>query len=278
MTATPIPRTLALTLYGDLDLTLLDEMPPGRTPAETRLLTGARGRAQAFAALARALADGRQGYVVCPLVDQAQDPADEERSAVATAERLRAELPHITIGLVHGRLPTVERDRVMAAFRAGELRLLVATTVIEVGVDVPAADVMLIEGADRFGLAQLHQLRGRIGRRETPHPPLCLLVTDAADGDVARRLRVLVESRDGFVIAEEDLRLRGPGELYGTRQAGLPRLRFADLARHLDLLRDARAAAFSLLDADPDLTRHPSTRAVLDSRLHEASLYGEEAG
>jgi ATP-dependent DNA helicase RecG len=278
MTATPIPRTYALTLYGDLDCTTLDELPPGRTPADTRILSGTSGRGKAYAALRARLDAGQQGYVVCPLVEESE--ALEVADAVATYERLTAELPGVAVGLVHGRLTAAERDEVMGRFRAGEVRLLVATTVVEVGVDVPAAQAMVIEGADRFGLAQLHQLRGRIGRAPGAKP-LCLLLTDARSGsDATRRLDVMAESADGFVIAEEDLKLRGPGEVYGTRQAGMPRLQYANIARDLELLRMARSDAFELLAGDPTLVRpeHTITRSVLQTRWAEGRLFGEEAG
>jgi ATP-dependent DNA helicase RecG len=275
MTATPIPRTLALTAYGDLDLTLLDEMPPGRVPPETRVLHGATGRKRALEALKKALAEDRQAYWVCPLVEESEkvDLAD----VTEAHEFLRAELD-VPVGLVHGRLATKDRDAVMKAFRAGQLRVLVATTVIEVGVDVPRASMMVIEGAERFGLAQLHQLRGRIGRgggRST-----CLLITGSRAGDAGDRLDVMEQTADGFVVAEADLRIRGPGEIFGTRQAGLPRLRYADLVRDAELLRLARAEAFALLEQDPQLARaeHSVTRQVLDARWAEARLFGEEAG
>ena len=298
MTATPIPRTLALTVYGDLDITILDEMPPGRRPPRTRIASGPKGRALAYAALRRALAAGRQGYVVCPLVDGNGDaargdtpedhglfddgraqPVAEDASALATFVRLQAELPGVAIGLVHGRLATREREEAMARFRGGEVQLLVATTVIEVGVDVPTADVMLVEGADRFGLAQMHQLRGRIGRGGGDAE--CLLLTDLGKGsEGAARLAVMASTGDGFVIAEADLTMRGSGEIYGTRQSGLPRLRFADLRRDLEVLRQARREAFALLDDDPHLDRpeHAVTRAVLDERWSQGELFGEEAG
>jgi ATP-dependent DNA helicase RecG len=276
MTATPIPRTLALTAYGDLDLLILDELPPGREPPATRVLHGASGRSRALAELRAALAQGRQAYWVCPLVEESEkvDLAD----VTEAADWLARELGEVPIGLVHGRLATIDRDRVMRAFRAGELRVLVATTVIEVGVDVPAASMMIIEGAERFGLAQLHQLRGRIGRgggRST-----CLLIAGSRAGDAGDRLAVMAETSDGFKVAEEDLRIRGPGELFGTRQAGLPRLRYADLVRDAELLRVARAEAFALLERDPQLAwpEHAATRAVLDARWAEARLFGEEAG
>jgi ATP-dependent DNA helicase RecG len=275
MTATPIPRTLALTAYGDLDLTLLDEMPPGRVPPATKVLHGATGRKRALAALEKAIAEGRQAYWVCPLVEESEkvDLAD----VTEAHEFLKGELD-VPLGLVHGRLPTKERDAVMKAFRAGELRVLVATTVIEVGVDVPAASMMVIEGAERFGLAQLHQLRGRIGRGGGTST--CLLVTGTRAGDAGERLDVMAETSDGFVVAEADLKIRGPGEIFGTRQAGLPRLRYADLVRDAELLRIARGEAFALLEKDPQLTtpEHAVTKKVLDARWSEARLFGEEAG
>jgi ATP-dependent DNA helicase RecG len=282
MTATPIPRTLALTTYGDLDLTLLDEMPPGRVPPETKVLGGKQGRARAVEALRRAVAEGRQAYWVCPLVEESEkvDLADVTEAAEMIREALADLLDRNQIGVVHGRLPTVERDDVMRAFRDGRVRVLVATTVIEVGVDVPAASMMVIEGADRFGLAQLHQLRGRIGRGGGRS--LCLLVPGpgwrSKRGDAGDRLAVMAETSDGFKVAEADLRIRGPGEIFGTRQAGLPRLRYADLVRDAELLRLARAEAFALLERDPDLAHHPTTREVLDARWASGALFGEEAG
>ncbi len=276
MTATPIPRTLALTAYGDLDLTLIDEMPPGRQPPLTKILGGKTARPKALHALREALDDHRQAYWVCPLVEESEkvDLAD----VTEAAEFLRAELPGISVGLVHGRLATAERDEVMKRFRAGKLQVLVATTVIEVGVDVPAASMMIIEGAERFGLAQLHQLRGRIGRGGGQST--CLLVTGSRAGDAGERLRGMEETGDGFIVAEADLRIRGPGEIFGTRQAGLPRLRYADLVRDADLLREARKDAFALLERDPKLSsaEHLTTREVLEARWSEARLFGEEAG
>ncbi len=281
MTATPIPRTLALTAYGDLDLTILDELPPGREPPATKVLGGATSRTRALKELEAALDAGRQAYWVCPLVEESEKLELQDvkiADVTEAADWLAAQLGDVPIGLVHGRLATPDRDRVMRAFRSGELRVLVATTVIEVGVDVPTASMMVIEGAERFGLAQLHQLRGRIGRgggRST-----CLLLSAAKSGDAGDRLAVMAETSDGFKVAEEDLRIRGPGELFGTRQAGLPRLRYADLVRDIELLKLARDQAFRLLERDPQLAapEHARTKLVLDARWAEARLFGEEAG
>ena len=279
-TATPIPRSLALTVFGDLDVAVIDEPPPGRTPPETRLLLGARGRALAYQALLTAIDAGRQAFVVCPRVGPDDDgdgvaPFDDEEdpdvgSAIATHRRLTRMLPGAAVGLLHGRLPAAERDATVRAFAAGLLRVLVATTVVEVGVDVPDAEVMLIDGAERFGLAQLHQLRGRIGRRPLPpgaKAPLCLLASTATPGsEVAARLEVLVGSTSGLAIAEADLAARGPGEILGTLQAGRFGLRFADLARDLPLVEEARRAAFALIEQDPELARpeHRATAAALE--------------
>jgi ATP-dependent DNA helicase RecG len=280
MTATPIPRTLALTAYGDLDLTILDELPPGRQPPATKVMHGQTGRTRALKELRAALEAGRQAYWVCPLIEESEalESADVKLADVTEAADWLASELDVPIGLVHGRLPTPERDRVMKAFRAGELRVLVATTVIEVGVDVPAASMMVIEGAERFGLAQLHQLRGRIGRGGGKSS--CLLVAGSRAGDAGDRLAVMAETTDGFKVAEEDLRIRGPGEIFGTRQAGMPRLRYADLVRDVELLRLARSEAFGLLERDPQLAaaEHAMTKTVLDARWAEARLFGEEAG
>jgi ATP-dependent DNA helicase RecG len=246
------------------------------------VLHGQTGRARALKELRAALDADRQVYWVCPLIEESEklEQADIKLADVTeAADWLASELgDDVAMGVVHGRLPTADRDRVMRAFRAGELRVLVATTVIEVGVDVPAASMMVIEGAERFGLAQLHQLRGRIGRgggRST-----CLLIAGSRAGDAGDRLGVMADTTDGFKVAEEDLRIRGPGEIFGTRQAGMPRLRYADLVRDAELLRIARTEAFALLETDPQLAApaHATTRAVLDARWAEARLFGEEAG
>ena len=248
MTATPIPRTLMLTAYGDLDASRLEEKPAGRRPIATRTIPAAR-LDDVIEAVRRALAKDAKIYWICPLV------AESEMIDLAAAEERKTQLEKLfgaRVGLVHGRMKGVERDRVMQAFAEGGVDLLVATTVVEVGVDIPAATVMVVEHAERFGLAQLHQLRGRIGRSDKPST--CLLVYAAPLGETAKaRLTILRESDDGFRIAEEDLRLRGAGEMLGTRQSGLPELRLADLAAHAALLDTAREDARLVLARDPDL-------------------------
>ena len=291
MTATPIPRTLALSLYGDLDLSVLDEKPPGRHPSRTRLYLGAE-RGHAYRFVEEQLAAGQQAFVVCPLVEQSEasdvvgsrrggrgGPPELAMDAVGVAERLRRRFPDYRVGLVHGRLAPLERDRTMAAFRARELDLLVATTVIEVGIDKPSANVMVVERAERFGLAQLHQLRGRVGRGLVEGH--CLLLSEVSpDTPAGQRLAALVRTDDGFEIAEVDLSLRGPGELFGTRQAGIPRLRFADLRRHLDLLAEARRAAARVVERDPQLRlpEHQQAAEEMRRRWERMPLVGAEAG
>ena len=249
MTATPIPRTLLLTSYGDMDVSRLDEKPPGRKPAMTRTMPSER-QEEIVGGLARAIADGAQIYWVCPLV------AESEKLDIAAAEERHADLSKRfgnRVGLVHGRLPGAEKDRVMAAFAAGELSVLVSTTVIEVGVDVPNASIMVIEHAERFGLAQLHQLRGRVGRGAKQSS--CILLYRKPLSEAARaRLAVMRSTEDGFIIAEEDLRLRGGGELLGTRQSGLPAFRVARLPEDEALLQAARDEARLVLARDPELT------------------------
>jgi ATP-dependent DNA helicase RecG len=276
MTATPIPRTLALTVHGDLDLSVLDELPPGRRPVETRCLAPAEAE-QAYADVARALEDGEQAYVVCPVIEDSDRlcvRAAEERHG-ALAERFGA----ARVGLLHGRMETEQRDAVMEAFVSGALGVLVTTTVIEVGVDVPNATVMVVEGAERFGLAQLHQLRGRVGRGTAASR--CFLIADPASGDAARRLAVLAGSNDGFAVAEADLAIRGPGELFGRVQAGLPGFRFGHLVRDADLLAAAREDVARLTAADPDMAGPllSALREELARRLAGGDgPVGEEAG
>ncbi|MHB1125994.1 MAG: ATP-dependent DNA helicase RecG [Bacillota bacterium] len=258
MTATPIPRTLALTLYGDLDLSVIDELPPGRRQVITRFYPEKK-RGDVYELIRQELGKGRQAYVVCPLVEESEILQVE--AAVQMAERLQEEVfPQHHVGLMHGRLKMDEKESVMTAFRRGEIQVLVATTVVEVGVDVPNASVMLIEGAERFGLAQLHQLRGRVGRG--PYASYCMLLGKLPTPEARGRIAVMTKTNDGFVIAEEDLKLRGPGEFFGTKQHGLPELRVANLVTDADLLETARMEARDLLLKDPDL-RKPEDQLLL---------------
>jgi ATP-dependent DNA helicase RecG len=253
MSATPIPRTLAMTYCADLDVSVIDELPPGRTPVVTKLIAESR-RDEVIARIHAACGEGRQVYWVCPLIEESESL--QLKTAVETHQRLAAMLPGLAVGLVHGRLKSEQKAEVMAAFAAGAVQVLVATTVIEVGVDVPNASLMVVEHAERFGLSQLHQLRGRVGRGSAES--VCILLYQAPLGETARaRLKVMFESSDGFAIAREDLRLRGPGEFLGRRQSGAPMLRFADLEADLDLAEAARDCAGAMLAAGDALAeRH----------------------
>ena len=247
MSATPIPRTLAMTFYADLDVSTLDEMPPGRTPVATRLVSQKR-RAEVVTWIAKGCAEGRQAYWVCPLIEESEKL--ELQTAVAMHGELTAALPQFRVGLLHGRMKSDEKAATMAAFTAGEINVLVATTVIEVGVDVPNASLMVIEHAERFGLAQLHQLRGRVGRGAAEST--CLLLFEEPVGEIAKmRLKVIFENTDGFEIARQDLLIRGPGEFLGARQSGVPMLRFADLERDAALIEQARDTAEELMRSEP---------------------------
>ena len=265
MTATPIPRTLALTLYGDLDVSVLDELPPGRQPVITRARTES-SRPQIYAFLREQVAAGRQIYVVYPLIEESE--AIDLKAATDMAARLQAEVfPELAVGLLHGRLSFEAKDEIMRRFKAGEIHVLVSTTVIEVGIDVPNASVMLVEHAERFGLAQLHQLRGRVGRG--PWKSYCILLTSGRlSEDAERRVQAMVETGDGFRLAEVDLQLRGPGEFFGTRQSGLPEFRVADLLRDAALLEEARREAQAIVAADPELRapEHGGLRHALLAR------------
>ncbi len=248
MSATPIPRSLALTLYGDLDISAIDELPAGRLPIRTRWVEAAR-REAAYGFVRREVNAGRQAFIVCPLVEESE--AVQSRAAVEEHDRLSAAVfPDLSLGLLHGRMALREKERVMEMFKGGEIDVLVSTPVVEVGIDVPNATVMLIDGANRFGLAQLHQFRGRVGRGT--HQSYCLLLTDAAGDDARERLKIVERIGDGFRLAEEDLRLRGPGDRMGTRQSGLPDLRMARITDQ-DILRLARREAAKVLAADPGL-------------------------
>jgi ATP-dependent DNA helicase RecG len=251
MSATPIPRTLNMVVNGDLDVSVIDELPPGRVPIETRRYFGEE-REAAYDLVRAEIAQGRQTFVICPLVEESE--AVETKAAVAEAKRLQAEVfPDLRVALIHGRLKGREKDAVMTEFRDREHDILVATSVIEVGIDVPNATVMLVEGADRFGLAQLHQFRGRIGRGS--HRSYCLLLADETTPEGEERLATMVETSDGFALAQKDLELRGPGDFIGTRQSGLPEMSWLDGSFDTRLLDQARREAERLLDADPDLTR-----------------------
>jgi ATP-dependent DNA helicase RecG len=248
MTATPIPRTLALTLYGDLDLSVIDQLPPGRQEVKTKWLKPSQ-RASAYAFLQRQASEGHQAFIICPLVEESE--VIQARAATAEYERLSHEVfPNLKLGLIHGRMAAAEKDRVMRRFRTGELDILVSTPVVEVGIDVPNATVMLVESADRFGLSQLHQFRGRVGRG--PDQSYCMLLAQNPSEVGRERLDIIEKTRDGFQLAEEDLRLRGPGEFFGTRQSGLPDLKMAKLS-DVPLLELARSEAISLFEVDSGL-------------------------
>lgn len=260
MTATPIPRSLALTLYGDLDCSVIDELPPGRKPPVTKLFEADR-REEIYGLFRREIERGRQAYVVYPAIEGSEK--SDLRNAVRGKEGFENIFPEYRTGLLHGRMPTVEREKVMRSFREGSLDILVSTTVIEVGVDVPDATLMLVVHAERFGLAQLHQLRGRIGRGGDAS--LCLLLAyPPYGGEAGRRLAVMCRSSDGFRIAEEDLALRGPGEFLGTRQAGLPDLRLANVVRDMKILEAARTEAFALIGQSPELREFPSLKKAVE--------------
>ncbi len=247
MSATPIPRTLAMSFYADLDVSVVDQMPPGRMPVITKLLSDAR-RDEVVGRVRDACMQGRQAYWVCPLIEESE--ALQLQTALESFERIKQTFPELSVGLVHGRLANAEKATAMEAFNSGAVQLLVATTVVEVGVDVPNASLMVIENAERMGLSQLHQLRGRVGRGA--EASVCILLYQNPLSTTAReRLRIIYESTDGFEIARHDLRIRGPGELLGARQSGLPMLRFADLERDLDLLEAARDAADLILRESP---------------------------
>jgi ATP-dependent DNA helicase RecG len=251
MSATPIPRTLAMSYYADLDVSVIDELPPGRTPVITKLVSDER-RDEVIERVRAACMAGQQAYWVCPLIDESETL--QLQTAIETESSLRAAFPELNVGLVHGKLDNAEKARVMAAFKASELQLLVATTVIEVGVDVPNASLMVIDHAERMGLAQLHQLRGRVGRGAAQS--LCILLYQRPLSELARaRLKIIFESTDGFAIAQQDLQLRGPGELLGARQSGVAMLRFADISADEDLLNQARLVADELLRDFPDAAR-----------------------
>lgn len=251
MSATPIPRTLALIIYGELDISILDELPPGRQKIETYAVTSEL-RQRAYSYVKKHLDAGRQGYIICPLVDEGESDT-ELASAVKYADELqRGDFRGYTVGLMHGKMKSADKKKVMESFSNGETQLLVSTTVIEVGVDVPNAVIMVIENAERFGLSQLHQLRGRIGRGQ--YKSTCILITDAKNDTAQRRMKVMETTTDGFKIADEDLRLRGPGEFFGSRQHGLPEMKIADMLEDRSTLEETQRAAKEIIARDPELS------------------------
>lgn len=256
MSATPIPRTLALIIYGELDISILDELPPGRQKIETYAVTSEL-RQRAYNYVKKHLDAGRQGYIICPLVDEGESDT-ELASAVKYADELqRGDFRGYTVGLMHGKMKSVDKKKVMESFSNGETQLLVSTTVIEVGVDVPNAVIMVIENAERFGLSQLHQLRGRIGRGQ--YKSTCILITDAKNDTAQRRMKVMETTTDGFKIADEDLKLRGPGEFFGSRQHGLPEMKIADMLEDRSTLEETQRAAKEIMARDPELSSPEST-------------------
>ncbi|MGE4276164.1 MAG: ATP-dependent DNA helicase RecG [Lawsonibacter sp.] len=269
MSATPIPRTLALIIYGDLDVSVIDQLPPGRTPIETYIVREDK-RTRMYNFVRKQVADGRQVYMVCPAVEENPDtplpggeaPAPDLKAVTTYAAKLKREIfPDLKVDILHGKMRPREKDAVMAAFSRGETQVLVSTTVIEVGVDVPNASLMVVENADRFGLSQLHQLRGRVGRGN--HQSYCVLITSTRNPDSMTRLRTLASTTDGFRISEEDLKLRGPGDFFGNRQHGLPRMKIADLAGDMRLLNEAQEAAKAMLERDSSLSA-PDHNPVLE--------------
>jgi ATP-dependent DNA helicase RecG len=270
MTATPIPRTLAMTVYGDLDVSVIDELPPGRTPVETQLIH-AKQRNKAYELLRQEFTRGRQAYIIYPLVEESEK--SDLKDVTTMTEHLQKEIfPDIPMAMLHGRMAGEEKQKIMTAFASKQLQLLVATTVIEVGIDVPDATVMVVEHPERFGLSQLHQLRGRVGR--SSHSSYCLLIYEGGGLETRQRLAIMEQSNDGFRIAEEDLRIRGPGDLIGVHQAGFIDLKLANLVRDADTLAAARQAALTLMKKDPKLTK--SAHAAIKDKIQRQSLQAAE--
>ena len=271
MSATPIPRTLALIIYGDLDISVIDELPPGRQRVDTFAVTeDYRKRLNGF--IRRLVTEGRQVFVVCPMIEENDELTATLRSAQEHTEELKKEFPDLSIACVHGKLRPKEKNEIMQAFVSGSIDVLVSTTVIEVGVDVPNAALMIVENADRFGLSQLHQLRGRVGRGE--HKSYCVLVSDADSDEAKARLKAMTQTNDGFKISEEDLRLRGPGDFFGSRQHGLPAMHVADLCSDMSVLQTAQTAAQELLSDDPELTKpeHGQLKSAVEKLFNADTL------
>lgn len=260
MTATPIPRTLALTVHGDLDLTIIDELPKGRKPIKTSLVTSHRG---VYELIQKEVEQGRQAYVVYPLIDESETLS--AKAATIEAEKLQKEVfPNFRIGLLHGKLKNAEKEEIMSDFKEKKYDILVSTTVVEVGVDVPNATVMLIENAERFGLSQLHQLRGRVGRSDLQS--YCILYTASKSQETRERLNIMTQTNDGFVIAEKDLQLRGPGEFLGTRQSGLPDLIISDIVRDAKILEIARSEAINFIKTH-NIDNYPTLKELTSTNI-----------
>ena len=273
MSATPIPRTLALIIYGDLDVSVIDELPPGRQKVDTFTVDESyRQRLNGF--IRKQVGEGRQVFVVCPMVEENEELPVKLKSAEEHAKELALSFPELRIACVHGKMKAKDKDSIMAAFAAGRTDILVATTVIEVGVDVPNASLMIVENAERFGLSQLHQLRGRVGRGQ--HKSYCILVSNNDSEEVRARLKIMCRTNDGFKISEEDLRLRGPGDFFGSRQHGLPEMHVADLGADVNVLQKAQDEARRLLEQDPELSLpgHAPLRERVDTlfRLNAAGF------
>jgi len=268
MTATPIPRTLALTVYGDLDVSVLDELPPGRKEIKTKVYYDHKGsRERAYEVVRKELSEGRQAYVVYPMIEESENPDFKDlKYATRMAEELKNDIfPEFRVGLLHGRMKADEKEAVMKRFVSRHIDILVATTVIEVGVDVPNATVMVVENAERFGLTQLHQLRGRVGRGG--HDSFCILISGfKRSEDAEKRLSIMEETSDGFRIAEADLMIRGPGDFLGTKQSGLPEFRFADILRDARILNEAREDAFLIVKEEPGLESRPELLSEVKKR------------
>ena len=270
MSATPIPRTLALIIYGDLDISAIKQLPKGRKPVNTYAVTG-KLRHRAFAFVRDRLDEGRQAYVVCPMIEESE--SDLFAVKAYAEEAAGGDLKGYTIALLHGRMNTAEKEKTMKKFRDGEIQCLICTTVVEVGVDVPNAAVMVIENAERFGLSQLHQLRGRVGRGS--FESTCILITDSTSEDCKKRMKIISSTTDGFKISEEDLKMRGPGDFFGNAQHGLPPLKIADIACNMELMNKAQTCAKEILAEDPELTKAEHTSLKMDVlRLFNKDIIG----
>ena len=272
MTATPIPRTLALILYGDMDISIIDELPPGRQPIKTNAVDS-NYHQRIYRFIEKHIHEGRQCYIICPMVEENEQMSELKNVIEYTAQLQAEEFPNIPMGYLHGKMKPKEKNAIMNQFASGEIKILVSTTVVEVGVNVPNATIIVIENAERFGLAQLHQLRGRVGRGK--HQSYCILVSDSKSKVTKKRLQIMEESTDGFVIAETDLKLRGPGEFFGTKQHGLPEMKIANLYTDAKVLKEVQKCVKLLLDMDPSLSLSENNQLLdeMKERLNQESLH-----